>query len=56
MLAYLDPGSGSIVFQAVVGAVLAGGYVARSAIARLFRGMSRKSAKSSEVISADIDE
>lgn len=34
-LGYIDPGSGSIVVQLVVGAVLGTGYAARQHIARL---------------------
>ena len=34
-LAYLDPGSGSIIWQAIIGGVLGGAYVLRSTASRL---------------------
>ncbi len=37
LIAYLDPGSGSLIFQALVGAVLAVVYFARSGLTQLIR-------------------
>lgn len=37
MLAYLDPASGSILLQLLIGAIVGGGIFFRKAIARVFR-------------------
>jgi hypothetical protein len=39
--AYLDPGTGSLFVQAVIGSVLAGGYVLRNSIRRAFHKLTR---------------
>jgi hypothetical protein len=35
-LGYIDPGSGSVIWQAAMGGVLGGAYMLRNGVARLF--------------------
>ncbi len=38
-LAYLDPGSGSIIWQAIIGGALGAAYVLRSTASRIFHSV-----------------
>lgn len=49
MLAYLDPGSGSLIASALVGGVAAAGVAAKQARARFSAGFGRKRKQESEV-------
>jgi hypothetical protein len=41
LLAYLDPGTGSLIIQAIIGGMLAGGFFMRRFFGGIFRGIGR---------------
>jgi hypothetical protein len=56
-LAYIDPGSGSIIWQAAMGGILGGAYIVRNSIGRIItRGRYMFSRGSSENSSAKTTE
>ncbi len=42
LFAYLDPASGSIILQAVIGALVGAGYVVRKRVRSVFDGFRKK--------------
>jgi hypothetical protein len=55
MLAYLDPGSGSLIASALVGGVAAAGVAAKQARARFAGGFGRKRKQESEFTEGSTD-
>lgn len=53
MLAYLDPGSGSLIASALVGGVAAAGVAAKQARARFSAGFGRKRKQDQELTEGD---
>ena len=53
LFGYIDPGSGSLFIQALIGAIIGGAYVFRSFIANLYRKLTSSFKKDSQPASSE---